>query len=338
MPKAKRKSTSPYARGQASHGGKDQDPPIQTGQMDQLQDTGKATASLSGDQFAELVNTIKTSLAGKQIPENEPGICNVVVDDNMVQSVHSLLGSNLSASLKQKIINGEYVELGQILAPQGQKQQEQISVVNGQVVVQQKAVSIRITNIEQWSDAFIVFVSVYTTVHAQKIQGLLKYFHNIRLGAKRCLGLGWKSYDEQFRLKIAQNPQMDWGIIDQELWLLYMYNTNPTSEAINPRSTSAPAVRYLKCYNFNNFETCHRFNCPYLHKCISCNGDHPAVKCTSLNFRVSSDQLRNQPYRARFSTPAHSPRVPGFFPQAYRGSSRGIGRTHGPRFLTNSSK
>lgn len=44
----------------------------------------------------------------------------------------------------------------------------------------------------------------------------------VRLGASRTMGLGWKSYDEQFRLRKTQNPS---SIIDKELWLLYKNNT-----------------------------------------------------------------------------------------------------------------
>ena len=46
--------------------------------------------------------------------------------------------------------------------------------------------------------------------------------HIVRLGASRINGLGWKTYDEQFRLKMGIDPVKSWEIVDQELWLLYM--------------------------------------------------------------------------------------------------------------------
>ena len=44
----------------------------------------------------------------------------------------------------------------------------------------------------------------------------------VRLGASRCANLGWKMYDEQFRLRKAQDPASSWSLVDYELWLIYM--------------------------------------------------------------------------------------------------------------------
>ena len=37
----------------------------------------------------------------------------------------------------------------------------------------------------------------------------------------RCSG-GWKAYDEQFRLRMAQDPSSAWTVIYPELWLIYI--------------------------------------------------------------------------------------------------------------------
>ena len=44
----------------------------------------------------------------------------------------------------------------------------------------------------------------------------------VRLGASRCANLGWKMYDEQFRLRKTQDPACSWSLVDYELWLIYM--------------------------------------------------------------------------------------------------------------------
>ena len=73
-----------------------------------------------------------------------------------------------------------------------------------------------------WTDAFLIDTSICLTIHVSRFQELLKYMQTIRLGAKRNTGFGWKLYDEQFRLRKAQEPVSSWAIIDTELWLLYM--------------------------------------------------------------------------------------------------------------------
>jgi hypothetical protein len=69
--------------------------------------------------------------------------------------------------------------------------------VQRQLVIQQKQQP-KITNIELWTDAFLIFLSIYCSAHAQKIQGLMTYMNTVRLGAKRCVtnNFGWKQYDE----------------------------------------------------------------------------------------------------------------------------------------------
>jgi hypothetical protein len=42
--------------------------------------------------------------------------------------------------------------------------------------------------------------------------------NTVRLGAKRCgtNDFGWKQYDEQFRLRMIENPNANWAIVDVE--------------------------------------------------------------------------------------------------------------------------
>ena len=65
-----------------------------------------------------------------------------------------------------------------------------------------------------WTDAFLIDTSICLTIYVSRFQELLKYMQTIRLGAKRNAGFGWKLYDEQFRLRKAQEPVSSWAIID----------------------------------------------------------------------------------------------------------------------------
>lgn len=77
-------------------------------------------------------------------------------------------------------------------------------------------------DIDSWTDEFVIFSSIDLSVHNGKAQDILKYMQNIR-GLKRQTGIGWKSYDEQFRLRLASYPTASsFGEIDYELWLLCM--------------------------------------------------------------------------------------------------------------------
>ena len=88
--------------------------------------------------------------------------------------------------------------------------------------------------------------------------------NTVRLGANRCgtHNFVWKQYNEQFRLKMAENPNANWADVDVELWLLY----------INPHivDQSFTSNMIYKCYAFNYNGVCNKQNCTYSHCCMLC--------------------------------------------------------------------
>lgn len=79
--------------------------------------------------------------------------------------------------------------------------------------------------IDRWTDAFIISMSTYTAAHKKKnLFQFLKYMHDIRLGSQRSQGR--LTYDEQYRLRAPINPTLDWGLVNAELWTLYMTPTH----------------------------------------------------------------------------------------------------------------
>lgn len=228
-----------------------------------------------------------------------------------VNSFNDDLGMHVSQQVRDKIINGEYVELDSLLNNSNNDQTKTIVVDNnGNINVKQKPEK-RITEIGTWVDAFLIYTSIYTAAHPDSTQGLLKYMFNVKLGASRCIHMGWKKYDQQFRLKRARNPTMAWGTVDMELWLLYI------SQGQTPVSDNQVAVG--KCFTYNNKGRCGRTSCRYLHRCLKCGGPHAAFACTLLK--------TNYNYQVE--------RKSGKFPDGnFRGNfqKEGYGQTSGFRF------
>lgn len=90
----------------------------------------------------------------------------------------------------------------------------------------------KITSIEKWTDAYLIYFSIHTAVQPLKSQLLFKYMHDVRLEAQNSNSR--VSYVEQFRLRIAHNSSQDWGFIETKLWLLYM-TTNSHKPSNTPR-------------------------------------------------------------------------------------------------------
>lgn len=138
----------------------------------------------------------------------------LVNDNNLAQLYVSRpsddIARHISPNLRQKIISGENIDLSLLLEnTQSMREygmQQKIIMVQGELVVQHKHEAKTIVSVETWTDEFLVFMSVYCSVHRDQYLHLLKYMNIIRLGAKRICGMGWKTYDEQFRLRKAQKP------------------------------------------------------------------------------------------------------------------------------------
>lgn len=181
------------------------------------------------------------------------------------------LGYHVDNATKQKIVNGEYINLATLLVRDANRLQLSTLSMDsqGQIIAQPKH-NHRLTTIEKWTDAFIIYACIYLTAHPSKTHQLFKYMHDVRLGAEK--SQGWVTYDEQYRLRMAINPSNNWGVIDSELWLVYM---TPGIQSNTNRPSSSPN----KCFDFNYRDSCNRIHCAYLHQCIRCNNKHPLIRC-----------------------------------------------------------
>ena len=119
-----------------------------------------------------------------------------------INSIHNNLGSNVSQQQKDKIINGEYVDLGSLIISSStptiyNTQATPVGINNnGQLILQPKP-SKAINDINTWIDAFLI----YTATHPECTQGMLKYKYTVKLWASRASGLGWRDNYNNFALK-----------------------------------------------------------------------------------------------------------------------------------------
>ena len=72
-----------------------------------------------------------------------------------------------------------------------------------------------IRSIDEWTDAFIIFSSVYLKKFTEKNIEILKYMSVIREAATRYPSSAWVSYDQQFRLRQANElTRQSWGSLN----------------------------------------------------------------------------------------------------------------------------
>ncbi|XP_048747863.2 uncharacterized protein LOC125660061 [Ostrea edulis] len=229
------------------------------------------------------------------------------------QSYDNDLGHMVPNRVKHKIVNGEYINLGLLVEnSEGLDPNDDtkyFSMKEGSLTLVSKSKAKVITDIQFWTDAFLIYASIYASAHPENRAQLFKYIHTIRLGASRVKTLGWRNYDVQFRLKKEANPSLSFAVVDQELWLLYMYSTTTIQ-------SSYSQALLLKCYDFNYKGQCSKSRCQYKHECISCSQNHPYIRHktssgTSLNFRSGDMQATWRPQQPKRSTqPSSTSRAP----------------------------
>lgn len=169
----------------------------------------------------------------------------------------------------------------------------------GQIETRPKTVKEKVTTIEKWTDAFLVFISIYLKKYPDKTQDLLQYMNIIREAAARTPSLSWRTYDEQFRLRQSTNPQ-PWGKLNSDLWLRVM--------TVTSTSTQSESFRVSKphCLDFNN-GFCPYNPCKFAHTCSNCSGsNHGRQTCFKLMTPNTPHVFRGsqgfRPYR--FTSPS----------------------------------
>ena len=261
---------------------------------------------LTDQQLETLTSQISTRVMSDLLPiyDARQGTTNfhesLFVDENLPSENCQIalpsqdLGHNVPNKIKLKIANGEYVDLVSLVSKPVDPEQasKQLLIEDGKLIVGPKASDGKIENIQQWTDAFLIYSTIYVTAHPSAATGLFKYMHTVRLGASRSVGsnYGWKNYDTQFRLKKESNPTMSWSVVDQELWLLYMGYANDNSKASSSANLQQRQRTELKCYDFNYKGNCSKNSCYYNHLCLRCSKPHPLIRCRNSAFRFGSQQ------------------------------------------------
>lgn len=256
------------------------------------------------------------------------------------------IAMHVPPELCTKIWRNEFVNLSMLL-----KKASNIPSVPQQIVLSdsgQLETRVRspksITNIREWTDAFLVFMVIYLKKHGDKVFELIQYMSVIREAEARHKSLAWKIYDEQFRLRQSQDLQ-SWARINSDLWLRTMTCSDVGQVFAHEPRAAKPRGAFTGdqfrrstgvCIDYNNQEGCHFRACRYRHICGACRGDHSVMRCPRVfgsqsYSALSNDKLQSPQSPAAsssfFHTNQYSDRFPGRSRSSFRGSR---GRTRRP--------
>ena len=109
-------------------------------------------------------------------------------------------------SIREKIARSAFFEFGALLEQRAEQPMLTFSLNDkGHLLLNNSKPTRRITSIHAWTNAYLVFISIFVKYHPSRVQEIIKYGDIVRRAASHG-GHGWRDYDIQFRLRQQVHP------------------------------------------------------------------------------------------------------------------------------------
>ena len=220
----------------------------------------------------------------------------------LVDERYFLVGAHLDEQLVLKIGKGDYVDFSKLFPRDRVVAEEdsrmELVVHNGKTFWVPMVSSVNINSFSKWEQAFRVFSNIYCKFNPHRAAELIEYNHVIHTIAMSYTWDNMYTYDREFRLHMARNPQRSWAMIQQQAWALRLRDRLNNSQIMFGSSSNANGSPSGSAGGNNRGnrtkinEPCRRFNrgrcnfganCKFEHRCSVCwKLGHPAVKCRRL--------------------------------------------------------
>ena len=216
---------------------------------------------------------------------------NVSADYQFIAQIdedYLLIRAHIDEATRNKIVKGEYVDFGKllpkdrILAEDGRLE---LMVRNGRTFWVPAAANeaMTINNFSKWEQAFRIYSNVYTRAYPHKSSELIQYNHVIHSIASQYIWENVYNYDKEFRMHIANHPQLSWSVILQQAWSMRLrycirydssnHHANSGGHGSHTHSHQGHVSNHGKGYS----EPCRKFNHGKCNFGLSCKFDHHCV-------------------------------------------------------------
>ena len=118
------------------------------------------------------------------------------------------------AKLVSKIQRGDYVDMAELLRDNMEMERRQPADAQG-IGRQGRR---EVPDILSWITCFGMYASVLCDKYPDKVRQMFAYQTIMVREARRCGGKGWLAYDMMFRQQAANNPKVDWSVINNSLY------------------------------------------------------------------------------------------------------------------------
>ena len=206
-------------------------------------------------------------------------LCKNYVHSAMVDEHYLLVGNFIEDTLKEKIMRGEYVDFGKLIARDRIQNEEDFAykmIIKGgqQFWAPAGGEKSSITGFNKWEQAFRVCSNVYLKAHPNRASELIQYSHLISTISQEYLWSNVYRYDKDFRIHMAAFPNRSWSIILQQAWMIRLkeklYKAPYEQNGGDPSSSDGSGNRDRTCRRYNKGKCSYGTNCKYEHKCKYC--------------------------------------------------------------------
>ena len=242
------------------------------------------------------------------------------------ESFGMLIGENLPAKQREKILAGKFVEMAALLPQNYTKESDTVYRITKRGIRPAKQRLSKFISLGQWNQAFGVYKSVLienaeTLMEAKTLVKQLETYHrDINTMANQ--GSQWRDYDRVFRSDMAEKRSgVTFGTLRHDIMLNVANNATPPQYETQrfrarrdrqsvPRNRTSfrndtvfrsdPSFRSdvrkqgNECFKFNSQRGCPFPECKFRHSCSKCGGTHPAVRCFKTGKQYKSQQNRSQ--------------------------------------------
>ena len=194
--------------------------------------------------------------------------------------------AHLQHTIKEKIWKDEYVQLSTLLPQQSHHHVPETVTLslyheNHNVGVKVNKPKPTQITIQQWEDAFLVYMAVYTERH-NTCPAMCTYARDVKDMARR--GGNFQYYDEQYRIERA-TTHCTWDTVHQGLLFqattpfrtITPFRSNTKSQSKGIHNSKVPKGHCIDYHTPDTF--CKAHKCRYKHDCYLCEERHPAFRC-----------------------------------------------------------
>ena len=234
-----------------------------------------------------------------------------MIDSNDWDDEFFHLTCHVDLSLKQKIENGEFVELEKLLPADKRKCTDEnlVELVNksGNTFFRPASNNQKITNVRRWEQAFRVYAAIYSSANPSRSAEIWQYVYVINSAANTYVWDNVYYYDYTFRQLMHSKPKRSWAKIYNQLWNLAMKDPIPRSHAQHTTNNNSNSGDWKDkcCWRFNKGVKYKTWMCKFEHRCKYYGSyAHPLHNCPK---RKNNGGNQNSGQTTK-SSPMHSPK------------------------------